>query len=116
MHFILHSCGDNTLIMEDLVLAGVDVFHPIQAGCMNFKSIAKQYSDKLSFLYGIDVQQLLPKGTPQQVRDSIVIVAREVQHLKGGLLFASGNGIMPDTSLENIEEMLETIHQIDRYI
>ena len=116
MHFFLHSCGDNTLIMDDLILAGVDVFHPIQAGCMDYQLTAKQYGGKLSFLYGIDVQHLLPEGTPRQIHDSIVEVAREFRRLNGGLLFASGNGIMPDTSLENIEAMLKTTHHISRYI
>lgn len=35
LHFWLHSCGDNTLLLDDFIAAGVDVFHPVQHGCID---------------------------------------------------------------------------------
>lgn len=107
MHFFLHSCGDNSLLMEYLIQAGLDVFHPVQKGCMDMRETAEKYGGRISFLAGMDVQHILVEGTPDDVR-------REVREMKsifgrpdGGLLFAMGNGVMPGTPLENIEAALE---------
>ena len=109
MHFWLHSCGDNTLLMDYLVEAGVDVFHPIQKGCMDEQAIIEKYSGKISFLYGIDVQHLLPDGSPDEVREEIIKMAKLLRQPGGGLLMAAGNGIQADTPIENIEMMFETV-------
>lgn len=116
MHFFLHSCGDNTLLMEDLIQAGLDVFHPVQAGCMDYVRTAEQFGSRLTFLYGIDVQHLLPEGSLKEVRDGIVTVAKTMYKPHGGLLFAAGNGIMPDSPIENIETMLQTVHEMNSLI
>lgn len=109
MHFWLHSCGDNTLLLDDLIAAGVDVLHPIQKGCMNEAKTARGFGGKISFLYGVDVQHLLPEGTPAQVRAEIRAMRQLFHREDGGLLFAAGNGIMPDTPFENIEAMFEEL-------
>lgn len=109
LHFFLHSCGDNTLLMDDLIEAGLDVFHPIQVGCMDFHKTAATYGDRLSFLAGVDVQHLLPEGSTEQVRAGIAEMVRAIYTPKGGLLLAAGNGIMPDIPLENIDAMLDAV-------
>ncbi|MBQ2676525.1 MAG: methylcobamide--CoM methyltransferase [Clostridia bacterium] len=109
MHVFLHSCGDNTKLMPYLIEAGLDVFHPIQAGCMDTAETVKNFGDKISFLAGVDVQHLLPdedvNGVVKGVENMIDILYKP----EGGLLLACGNGIMPDTPLENIDAMLNTV-------
>jgi len=107
MHFFLHSCGDNTLVMEYLIEAGVDVFHPIQTGCMDLRQTAKRFGDKISFLAGIDVQHLLPEGSVDEVKSGTKELIDILYKPEGGLLLAAGNGILPDTPLDNIEAMLD---------
>ncbi len=109
MHFFLHSCGDNTLLMEYLVAAGVDVFHPVQKGCMDMASTAHTWGGKISFLAGVDVQDLLVNAAPERVRAEV----REMKALfgkPGGLLLGMGNGILPDSPLENIRAALDEMH------
>ena len=110
MRFFLHSCGDNTLLLDMLIEAGLDVFHPVQKGCMDMDETAQKFKGKISFLAGVDVQQLLMVGTPEEVR-------KEIRHMKdtfntpnGGLLLAMGNGIMPDAPLENIKAALDEMY------
>lgn len=109
MHVWLHSCGDNTKLMDYLIEVGVDVLHPIQKGCMDEAYIASTYGDKISFLYGIDVQHILPEGSAEDVRNEIHRVIDIFYKPEGGLLLGAGNGIMPDTPLENIEVMLNEL-------
>jgi uroporphyrinogen decarboxylase len=107
MHVFLHSRGDNTLLMEFLIEAGLDVFHPVQKGCMDGAATARDFGNRLSFLAGVDVQHLLPEGTVADVRKGVRQFIDAFYKPKGGLLLAAGNGIMPDTPLENIQAMLE---------
>lgn len=103
MHVFLHSCGDNTKLMEYLIEAGLDVFHPVQKGCMNQLETAKTFGDRISFLAGVDVQHLLPEGTVEEVKKGVQELIDTFYKPEGGLLLAMGNGIMPGTSFENIE-------------
>ena len=110
MHVWLHSCGNNTLLMDDLIRAGLDVFHPVQKHCMDEKAVAEKYGKDITFLYGIDVQDLLPNGTPEEIQTEIESMAELFRQNGGSLIFAAGNGIMPDTPIENIRVMLETVY------
>lgn len=109
MHVFLHSCGDNTKLMEYLIEAGLDVFHPVQTGCMDEAATAAAYGSRISFLAGVDVQHLLPEGTVDEVRSGVRALMNAFHKSEGGLLIGAGNGIMPDTPLENIEAMLQEI-------
>jgi len=109
MHVFLHSCGDNTKLLGYLIDAGLDVFHPIQKGCMDEASTAANFGDKISFLAGVDVQHLLPEGTVEEVKAGVKQLIDTLYKNEGGLLLAAGNGILSDTPIENIEAMLEVI-------
>lgn len=110
MHFFLHSCGNNTKLMDHLIEAGVDVFHPVQKGCMDMQETMERFGGRISFLAGLDVQNLLPYGTPEQIREEIRQMRKIFQAEKGGLLLAMGNGILPDTPFENIKAALDEMY------
>jgi len=40
MHFWLHSCGNNTDALPDLIDAGVRIFHPVQKHTMDDQAVA----------------------------------------------------------------------------
>ena len=110
MKFFLHSCGDNTLLMPDLIAAGVDVLHPIQKGCMDMKKTAENYKGKITFLAGMDVQNIICQGTPMEVREEVRFMKKTFDTGHGGLLLAMGNGIMGNTPLENIKAALDEMY------
>ncbi len=111
MHLWLHSCGNNTPLMEMLIEAGVDVFHPVQKGCMDEMDTMRRFGDRITFLAGIDVQHLLPNGTPEEVREEIRWMKRIYNPEGKGMLIGMGNGVLTDTSLENIEAALDAIFE-----
>jgi uroporphyrinogen decarboxylase len=107
IHWWLHSCGNNTLIMGDLAEAGVTVFHPVQKHTMDERAIAAQYGERMSFLAGFDVQQTLRAASPDEVRAEVRFLIDTFDRSDGGLCLAAGNGILPGTPLENVDAFLD---------
>lgn len=107
LHFWLHSCGNNEPLLEDLIDAGVQVFHPVQKHTMNEVQIAQRYGDRITFLNGFDVQHMLQEGTPDQVRAEVRHLIDTFDRPDGGMCLAAGNGIVRGTPLENIDAFLD---------
>jgi uroporphyrinogen decarboxylase len=102
MHFWLHSCGNIEIFLDDLVEMGLDVLHPVQKYAMDMGRVAARYGGRLSFWAGMDVQQTLPFGTPDDVRREVRYLIDTFDLPEGGCLIAAGNGITPDVPLENL--------------
>ena len=102
MHFWLHSCGNIELFLDDLVSLGLDVLHPVQKYAMDERKIARLYGDRLAFWAGMDVQQILPFGTPEEVRKEVRFLIDTFDRPDGGCMITAGNGVTPDVPLENL--------------
>jgi uroporphyrinogen decarboxylase len=107
VHWWLHSCGNNTDILDDLIEVGVDVFHPVQKHTMDEVAVASKYGDRLSFLAGIDVQHTLQEKGPEGVREEVRFLIDTFDQRGGGMGIAAGNGIVSGTPFENIEAFLD---------
>lgn len=107
VHFWLHSCGDNTEALPDLVDSGVTVFHPVQKHTMDEQAVASEFGDRLTFLVGFDVQHLLREGTPEAVRAEVRHLIDTFDRRDGGMCLAAGNGIVAGTPFANIEAYLD---------
>ena len=105
---VLHSCGSIDRVIPRLIDSGVEVLHPIQARAKNMdaESLAKKYNGKIVFLGGVDTQQILPFGTPDQVRAEV----RRIKKIFGPnfIVSPSHESILPNVSPENITAMAET--------
>jgi uroporphyrinogen decarboxylase len=111
LDFWLHTCGNITQIIPDLIEAGVDALHPIQVGTMNDRAIAETYGGKIAFWAGFDVQQILPFGTVEEVIQHVRERKKIFYRPDGGLILAAGNAIMKDTSIENIRAYARTLRE-----
>jgi len=108
LSFWLHTCGAVTDILDDFIEIGVDVIHPIQPYAMDQAAIARRYCGEITFLAGIDVQYLLPRGTPEEVAAGTRQLIDTFDREYGGCLLAASNGIMPETPIQNIRAWLHT--------
>ena len=106
LHFWLHSCGNNTEVLDDLIEVGVSVFHPVQKHTMDEQAVARQFGDRMTFLAGFDVQHILQEGTPEQVRQEVRYLIDTFDRPEGGMCLAAGNGIVAGTPFDNIEAFL----------
>jgi uroporphyrinogen decarboxylase len=107
LHITMHSCGSIYRVIPRLIDAGVEILHPIQALAKNMdaESLASQYNGKVVFMGGIDTQQILPFGTPEEVRAEV----RRVKKLLGPnyIVCSSHETLLPNVPIENVEAMVE---------
>jgi len=62
MAMIMHSCGYNYGLLEDLIDAGVDVFQFDQPDAYPCEVLAKEFANRVTFYSPVDVQKVLPTG------------------------------------------------------
>jgi uroporphyrinogen decarboxylase len=103
-----HSCGAIHGFIPELLKLGVDVLDPIQpAGpTMAPERLKADFGGRLCFHGGLDVQRLLPAGTPEQVRREARRYC-EVLGKGGGYILAPAHFFQPDVPPENILAMYE---------
>lgn len=105
-----HSCGSIIPIIPDFIEIGLNILNPIQpkAKGMEPEFLKKTYGKDLVFFGGIDVQELLPYGKPQQIKDE---VRRRIDILGkgGGYIVAPAHNIQADTPLENVYAFFDAI-------
>jgi len=105
----MHSCGKIVDFLPRLVDLGLDLLEPVQP-CNNNDYLKSTFGDRLTFWGGIDTQQLLPYGTPDEVRADAKRVIRTLGK-GGGYVIAPSQEIMNDVPLDNIVALLETIKE-----
>jgi hypothetical protein len=114
MQFWLHACGNVTEIVDDLIEIGLDVLHPIQPFAMDPKATAERYGGRISFMPGLDVQQLLPWGTPEEVAAGTREFVETFARPEGGFIASVSNAIHTDVSLANLRAFMDTVYEYGR--
>ncbi len=113
----VHSCGSVYELLPEFIEAGVDILNPVQisAAKMDSAKLKKEFGRDLVFWGGgVDTQQILPHGTPQQVKDC---VRRQIEALApgGGFVFNTVHNIQADVPPQNLEAMLEAFDMYCKY-
>ncbi|WP_373217510.1 uroporphyrinogen decarboxylase family protein [Ruminococcus sp. 5_1_39BFAA] len=109
---IYHSCGSIADVIPDLIEAGVDIIHPIQAlaAGMEPQGLKDKFGDKVAFCGGVDTQDLLVNGTPEQVQAKV----KELRTIfpTGLILSPSHEAILPDIPPANIKALFDEATKI----
>jgi uroporphyrinogen decarboxylase len=108
-----HTDGASRDFIPELINLGVDILNPIQHRCpgMNRMGLKSDFGDKLIFHGAVENQEILPFGSPQQVRQEVIECFEELG-LGGGYICAPCHNIQPNTPIENILAMYNTIKEI----
>ena len=114
---MFHSCGNVRPIIPDLIEMGVDILNPIHitAAGMEPKQLKKDFGESIVFWGGgIDTQNVLPSGTPEEVKDD---VRRNIEALApgGGFVFNTVHNIQAEVPPENIMAMWNTLQEYGKY-
>jgi uroporphyrinogen decarboxylase len=104
----IHSCGEISAVLDDLVEIGLDVFNPFQPEVMDTEAVIKKYSGRLAFFGGISIQRTLPFGTPADVRRQVRSLL-DLADTYGGFIVAPSHDMPNDISLENILAMRDEL-------
>ncbi len=103
-----HSCGSILPIIPDFIEVGLDILNPVQplAAGMEPEFLKNTYGKDLTFFGGIDIQELMPFGTPEAIKDE---VRRRIGIFgkNGGYIVAPAHNIQPDTPVENVVAFFE---------
>jgi uroporphyrinogen decarboxylase len=106
---MLHSCGSVRRFIPDLIESGIQILDPVQpkAANMDALELKREFGDRLTFHGGIDIQQVLPFGSKEEVAEE---VCRCIQAFGpgGGYILSPSHNIQADTPPENILAMCET--------
>lgn len=105
-----HTDGVVFPIIPELIEIGIDILNPIQPMAMDPVRLKKEYGDRLCFWGSMDIQQTLPFGTPDDVRNEVVIRLKTIGK-GGGLIIGPTHNLQLDTPLENFWAMVNTITQ-----
>jgi uroporphyrinogen decarboxylase len=111
--FFFHSCGNVRPLLPDFIEIGVDILNPIHitAAGMEPRALKRDFGKDIVFWGGgVDTQDILPHGTPQQVKDD---VRRNIDALApgGGFVFNTVHNIQADVPPENVVAMWEALNK-----
>lgn len=111
---LFHSDGNLEPVLPDIVAAGVDALHPIEPKCMDIVALKHAYGDRLTLIGNLDLGYTLTRGTPDEVRQAVFHLIKNVAP-GGGFLLGSANSVTNYVPLENYLAMLEAAFEYGHY-
>jgi len=117
VNIFFHCCGAVSSFIPDLIESGIDILNPVQvsAAGMDTRELKRAFGKDITFYGGgVDTQRVLPRGTPDEVRDE---VRRRIEDLApgGGFIFTTVHNIQADVPPENIMAMWEALQEYGVY-
>ena len=106
-----HCCGGCEPLIEGFIEAGFDILNPVQtsASRMDPQHLVDNYGGRIVFWGGgVDTQNTLPFGTPDEVRRQVTERAK-IFNRKNGYVFNTVHNIQCNTPTENVLAMFEAL-------
>lgn len=105
----LHCCGGVYPLIGDLIEAGFEILNPVQIAAKDMEParLKKDFGKYITFWGGgCDTQSILPRATPQEVKDH---VRRNIDTFApgGGFVFCQVHNILAEVPPENVVAMYE---------
>lgn len=102
---MIHSCGNVTEILPDLIEIGVEVVHPLQPEAMDVELCVREFGKDLTFWGGLGSQSTIPRGTPDDNRREALRMLKLFE--RGGYILAPAGAVPAETPPENIAAIVE---------
>jgi uroporphyrinogen decarboxylase len=109
-----HTDGYVYPVLADFVEIGLDILNPVQPKSMDPARVKKDFGDHLTLWGTVDIQEVLPFGTPQDVTEEVKLRLRTAGP-GGGLIIAPAHNIQPDVPIENVVAFYEAAKRYGRY-
>ncbi len=104
---IYHSCGSIFEVIPEIIRLGVDAIHPIQALATDMEpfKLKQHFGNQVSFCGGVDAQELLVFGTPDEIKEKVVKLKNSFP--TGLIISPSHEAILPDIPPQNVEALFQ---------
>ena len=109
---LFHSCGNNRVILDQMVDAGMDAYQAIQP-IERIEEIKRLHGDRITLWGGVSADTLR-RGTPEEVRNQTLFVLKHCAP-GGGLILSSSHSVVVGTPAANYRAMVDTVHERGRY-
>lgn len=113
---MLHCCGGVRELLPDLIEAGLDAINPVQISCrgMDAAELKKEFGRDLTLWGGgCDTRDVLPLGSPEQVRRHVLEQIR-ILAPGGGFVFQQVHNALANIPPQNIAAMLDAVAEFNR--
>ena len=107
-----HSCGAIRTLIPDLIEAGVDVLDPVQVSATGMvpAELKAEFGDRLVFSGGVDENELLSKGSPEDVRAGVFRLLDDMAH-GGGFFIGPTHNLQDDIPTASIVAMYQAARE-----
>jgi uroporphyrinogen decarboxylase len=105
---MVHSDGDVSELIPDLIEMGVQILNPLQPEAMNILEIKRAYGKELCLNGGISTQFTLPLGSTQDVRRETA-ACLQLLGAGGGYVAGPAKAIMRDVPLANAAALIDAL-------
>ncbi|HNW56568.1 MAG TPA: uroporphyrinogen decarboxylase family protein [Bacteroidales bacterium] len=115
MHTFIHSCGSISLLIPDMIEAGIEIFNPVQTNAYRMDPffLKKEFGNECTFWGGgIETVGTLNEGPSEKIREQ-VLERMEIFSKGGGFVFNTVHNILPDVPPQNIITMFEAINEFN---
>lgn len=82
----LHSCGDITAILDDLIEIGLDVIQMDQQENMGLDLLGQRFGGRVTFWCPVDIQTTMVHGSPDDIRACCRKLVTTLGRPKGGFI------------------------------
>ncbi len=113
MHTFIHSCGSISLLMPDMIEAGIEIFNPVQTNAWRMDPVflKKEFGNDCTFWGGgIETAGVLNSKSPEEIREK-VLERMEIMSPGGGFVFNTVHNILPDVPPENVVAMFDAVNE-----
>jgi uroporphyrinogen-III decarboxylase len=109
---LFHSCGNNRLILEMMIEAGMDCYQAIQP-VERIEEIKRLYGDRLTLWGGVATSSLA-SAAEEQIRQEVLF---SLKHCApgGGFILGSSHSLTIGTRPQNYRMMLDTNRRFGAY-
>lgn len=101
VYFFLHTDGNISEIIPDLIEIGLNILNPIQPECIVPAEIKKSFGDRLTLHGTMSLQKTFSFGSPDDVVKEAEDRIKNCGY-NGGLILAPSNALTKDIPVENI--------------
>lgn len=117
LKLMMHTDGAVLPLIEDLIETGADILNPVQtstSGMDDTSALKEKFGDRMAFHGAMDVQQMMPDSTPEELRWEIARRMTDLGH-DGGFIIAPCHNIGHDIAPETTIAFFDQVRELGKY-